>query len=88
MEKSHLRVRRPERIIRCHFSRLMSERKMEIADVARATGLRRNTITLIYRETATRVDLAAIDRLCRLYECGVGHLHEFTDSTQMVSDIN
>ena len=64
-------------MIRCHLSRLMGERKMKLADVARASGLHRNTITLLYKETAVRVDLEAMDRLCRLFECEVGDLFEF-----------
>lgn len=54
----------------------MGERKMKIADVARETGLNRNTVTLLYKETATRVDLEAIDKLCALFECEVGQLLE------------
>ncbi len=61
-------------MIRCHLSRLMGERKMKIADVARETGLNRNTVTLLYKETATRVELDAVDKLCDLFECDVGDL--------------
>jgi putative transcriptional regulator len=64
-------------MIKCHLSRLMGERRVKIADVARDTGLHRNTITLLYYETATRVDIASIDRLCRLFDCGVGDLFEY-----------
>jgi putative transcriptional regulator len=55
----------------------MGERKLKIADVARETGLHRNTVTLLYDETAARVDLDAIDRLCRFFEIGVGDLLEY-----------
>lgn len=69
-------------MIKCHLSRLMGERKLKISDVARDTGLHRNTITLLYQETATRVDLDAIDALCRYFGVGVGDLFEFAaDST-------
>ena len=64
-------------MIRCHLSRLMGERKMKIADVSRATGLHRNTITLLYKETATRVDLETMDKLCELFGCQVGDLFEY-----------
>ena len=64
-------------VIRCHLSRLMGERKMKIVDVARATGLHRNTVTLLYQESATRIDLDAIDKLCELFGCEVGQLLEF-----------
>lgn len=66
-------------MIRCHLSRLMGEHKMKIADVARETGLHRNTVTLLYHETAVRVELDAIERLCRLFDCHVGDLFEFVD---------
>ena len=65
------------KMIRCHLSRLMGEHKINIADVARETGLHRNTITLLYKETATRVDMETIDQLCRLFKCQVGELFEF-----------
>jgi putative transcriptional regulator len=54
----------------------MGERKMKIADVARETGLHRNTITLLYDETAARVELDAIDKLCALFNVEVGELFE------------
>lgn len=64
-------------MIRCHLSRLMGERKMKIADVARETGLNRNTVTLLYKETATRIDLDSIEKLCVLFDCQVADLLEF-----------
>lgn len=64
-------------MVKCHLSRMMGERKMKIADVARQTGLHRNTVTLLYDETATRVDLVTIDRLCELFSCSVGDLFEW-----------
>ena len=63
-------------MIRCHLARLMGEHKMKIADVARETGLNRNTVTLLYKETAQKVDLDAIDKLCDLFRCEVGDLFE------------
>lgn len=64
-------------MIRCHLSRMMGERKMKIIDVARETGLHRNTVTLLYNETATRVELESIDKLCKLFKCSVQDLFEY-----------
>jgi len=66
-------------MIRCHLSRLMGEQKMKISDVARLTGLNRNTITLLYKETATRIELDAINGLCMLFKCQVSDLFEWID---------
>ncbi len=64
-------------MIKCHLSRLMGERKLKISDVARDTGLHRNTITLLYQETATRVDLDAVNALCKYFNVGVDDLFEY-----------
>lgn len=64
-------------MIKCHLSRLMGERKLKISDVARDTGLHRNTITLLYQETATRIELEAIDVLCGYFHVTVGDLLEY-----------
>jgi putative transcriptional regulator len=55
----------------------MGERKLKVIDVARMTGLHRNTITLLYEETAVRVDLETIEKLCELFEVKVGDLFEY-----------
>ena len=66
-------------MIKCHLSRLMGERKLKISDVARDTGLHRNTITLLYQETANRIDLDAIEVLCRYFGVGVGEMLELQE---------
>ncbi|CRY64511.1 Predicted transcriptional regulator [Yersinia kristensenii] len=63
-------------MIRCHLARLMGENKMRISDVARKTGLSRNTVTLMYKETAQKVDLEALDKLCVLFNCELSELLE------------
>ena len=65
-------------MIRCHLARMMGEHKMRIADVARETGLSRATVTLLYKETAQKVDLEALDKLCELFGCSIGELLERT----------
>jgi putative transcriptional regulator len=64
-------------VIKCHLSRLMGERKLKISDVARDTGLHRNTITLLYQETSARVDMEAMDKLCKYFNVGVAELFEY-----------
>ncbi|MEZ5506452.1 MAG: helix-turn-helix transcriptional regulator [Gammaproteobacteria bacterium] len=68
-------------MIRCHLARMMGEHKMRIADVARETGLSRATVTLLYKETAQKVDLEALDKLCELFDCGISELLERTAPT-------
>ncbi len=69
-------------MIKCHLSKLMGEKKLKIVDVARETGVNRGTITRLYHETASRVELETIDALCRFLGCDVGELFEFVEDSQ------
>ena len=55
----------------------MGEKKLKASEVARITGLHRNTVTLLYKETATRVELETIEKLCELFNCQVSDLFEY-----------
>lgn len=61
-------------MIRCNLSRLMGERKLKISDVERATELHRHKISALYKETAVKIDLDTIDKLCEYFRCDVGDL--------------
>ncbi len=63
-------------MIRCRLSILMGQKRLRIADVARLTGLNRSTVTALYHDRATRIELPAIDRLCALFECQLDELLE------------
>lgn len=63
-------------MVKIHLSRLMGERKLKISDVARDTGINRGTITRLYHETAERVELEAIEKLCVYLDCKIEDLME------------
>ena len=54
-------------MIRCHFARLLGERKLKISDVTRDTGINRGTLTRLYYETAERVEFEVLDQLCEYF---------------------
>lgn len=66
-------------MIKCHLSRIMGERKLKIVDVARETGVNRGTVTRLYHETASRVELEVVAELCRYFDCQVGELFEYIE---------
>lgn len=57
----------------------MGEKKLKIADVARAIGVHRNTITLLYYEKAQRIDFEVLDKLCNYLGCDVSDILEFKE---------
>ena len=68
-------------MIKCHLSRILGERKLKVAEVARETGINRNTIHRLYNEAATRIELDVIEQLCRHLDINVGDLFEIQGST-------
>lgn len=64
----------------------MGERKLKIVDVARATGLHRNMITLLYNETAARIELDAVNKLCFFFGVSVGDLFEYVPDENRYGD--
>lgn len=63
-------------MIRCHFARLMGERKLKISDVHRDTAINRGTLTRLYYEDAERVEIEVLDKLCTYFACSIGELLE------------
>ena len=63
-------------MVKCHLSRIMGEPRLKMADVARETGVNRGTITRMYNETATRIELDVIEALCRFLDIQVADLYE------------
>ncbi|MEZ6953360.1 MULTISPECIES: helix-turn-helix domain-containing protein [unclassified Aeromonas] len=63
-------------MIKCHLSRILGERKLKVAEVARDTGINRNTLHRLYNETATRVELEVIEQLCHYLRIEIGDLFE------------
>lgn len=66
-------------MVRCNLSVLMGQKKLKIAELARDTGIHRNSITLLYKEQASRVELEVVEKLCRYFDCSICDLFEIVD---------
>ena len=66
-------------MVKCHLSRIMGERRLKIADVAHDTGINRGTITRLYNETATRIELDVVEALYKYLQVGIADLYELLD---------
>lgn len=60
--------------LQCNLSSLMGKHRYKIQDVHEQTGLARKTISALYNDKATRIDFSTIEKLCRLFDCGVEQL--------------
>jgi len=70
------------KMIRCHLAILLAKRKVKISEVARELGIHRNALTLLYNETATRIDLNIIDQLCEYFDCELSDLLEYVPNNK------
>lgn len=61
-------------MIRNRVAELLGARRQKMADLARGTGLSRNTVQRLYHGSADRIDLDTVDRLCRYFGVGVGEI--------------
>lgn len=63
-------------MIKVHLSRIMGEKKLKIADVARMTGLHRNGITKLYNEETDGIKFETLEKLCVALNCKIEDLLE------------
>ncbi len=54
----------------------MGEKRLKISEIAKDTGINRGTLSRLYNETATRVDLEVIDKLCDYLDITLDELFE------------
>jgi putative transcriptional regulator len=66
-------------MIKVHLSRIMGEKKLKIADVARMTGLHRNGIAKLYNEETDGIKFDTLDKLCKALNCKVEDLIEYIE---------
>ncbi len=62
----------------CKLSILMGEKRYNIQDVYKKTGLSRGTISNLYHDKMQRIDYETLSKLCELFDCSVGDILEFT----------
>ena len=61
-------------MIRILLSTKLGELRWTQADLARATGIRPNTINELYHELVDRVNLEHLDRICEALDCKLDEL--------------
>ena len=69
-------------MIKVHLSRIMGEKRLKIADVARMTGLHRNAIARLYNEETGGIQWDTLERLCKALDCTVADLIEYIPDDQ------
>ena len=69
-------------MIKCHLSRILGEKKIKVAEVSRDTGINKNTLHRLYKETASRIDMEVVDQLCEYLDISIADLFEHQKETK------
>jgi putative transcriptional regulator len=64
------------RMVRSHLIDLMNGRHLTVAGLARLAGVNRSAVAALANDRATRVELAVLERICRVLGCELGDLLE------------
>ena len=64
-------------MIKNKLSEIMGRKRINIAELARLTGLSRITITGIYKNTSKQVALETLNKICWALECNVQDIFEY-----------
>lgn len=69
-------------MIKIHLSRILGEKRMSQAKLARQTGIRPSTISDIYNEMTERLNIDYLDRICEYLDCSITDLIEYVPNKQ------
>jgi putative transcriptional regulator len=64
-------------MVKIHLSRLLGERRMTQAELARKTGIRPSTITMYYHEFIKRINVEDLAKICDALDCKLDELIEY-----------
>jgi putative transcriptional regulator len=64
-------------LIKINVSELLGKHKMNQKKLSELTGIRPNTISMLYHETIQRIDIDILNKLCKVFSCQVSDLLEY-----------
>lgn len=70
-------------MIRFNLDTVMFQKnRMKVPQLQEISGVNKNTLYAIYNNTATRMDLSVLDRLCTALDCQPGDILEFVPESK------
>lgn len=69
-------------MIKIHLSRMLGEKRITQAELARQTGIRPSTINDIYNEMTERLNINHLDKICEYLNCDITDLIEYIPDKQ------
>lgn len=64
-------------MIKCNLHMLMAQKRINISELNRETGISRTLLTLMHKDDVSRIDLESMNKLCAFFDCSVGDIFEY-----------
>ncbi|MBO6298595.1 MAG: helix-turn-helix transcriptional regulator [Lachnospiraceae bacterium] len=75
-------------MVRIKICELMGKRKMTRKHLSELTGIRPNTIGDLYREDVKKIDIQALDKICKVIECDICDVLEYVPDDKKPGEKN
>lgn len=75
-------------MIKLNLPVLLAERNIRVADLDRLTTISRSTLYRMYNDDVIKIDIAAIDELCKLLNCTPGDIILYQEDKTTVTSSN
>lgn len=75
-------------MIKIKIAEMLGKHKMSRKDLAEATGIRQNTIGLLYNEEVKRIDVEWLDKLCKVFDCSLTDIIEYYPDDMITEEAN
>jgi putative transcriptional regulator len=66
-------------MIKVKISDMLGKHKMTRAQLSKETNIRSTTISKYYHETVRHIDVEHLNKFCKIFNCQVGDLLEYTE---------
>lgn len=64
-------------MVKINLSRILGEKRMSQSQLAKLTGIRPTTISDWYNDTASRIGIEHLDKICEVTNCSLYDLLEY-----------
>jgi len=75
-------------MIKNNLSLLLGKKRLKMTDLAKKSGINKNTILNLYHERTTKIDFSIVDKLCRVLNCQPGDILIYIPDKQDVKEKN
>jgi putative transcriptional regulator len=75
-------------MIKIKIAEMLGKHKMSRKDLAEATGIRQNTIGLLYNEEIKRIDVEWLDKICKVFDCSLTDIIDYYPDDMIIEETN